>query len=84
MVHNDQKQSLVQRIFHTFFSYKTVDSQQCLFTVQGLRGAVMEHHLEESSQQHLVLMCGLATRQQHQITSLKSALSRLSLNHTGQ
>lgn len=44
----------------------------------------MERHLEESSQQHLVLMCGLATRQQHQITSLKSALSRLSLNHTGQ
>uniref|UniRef100_A0A1B6FZK8 TNF receptor-associated factor 4 n=1 Tax=Cuerna arida TaxID=1464854 RepID=A0A1B6FZK8_9HEMI len=50
---------------------------------KGLRGAAMERHLEDSSQQHLVLMCGLVTRQQHQITSLKSALSRLSLNHTG-
>lgn len=43
----------------------------------------MERHLEESSQQHLILMCSLVTRQQHQITSLKSALSRLSLNQSG-
>ncbi|XP_054264265.1 TNF receptor-associated factor 4-like isoform X2 [Macrosteles quadrilineatus] len=50
---------------------------------KGLRGMVMERHLEENSQQHLALMCSLVTRQQHQITSLKSALSRLSLNHTG-
>lgn len=50
---------------------------------QGLRGTAMERHLEESSQQHLVLMCSLVTRQQHQIASLKSALARVSLNHSG-
>lgn len=44
----------------------------------------MERHLEENSQQHLVLMCAVVTRQQHQITSLKSALSRLPLNHSGE
>lgn len=43
----------------------------------------MERHLEESTQQHLALMCSLVTRQQHQINSLKSAISRLSLNTSG-
>lgn len=43
----------------------------------------MEKHLEESSQQHLALVCTVVTKQQHQITSLKSALSRLSLNYSG-
>lgn len=28
-------------------------------------------------------MCSLVTKQQHQITSLKSAISKLSLNYTG-
>ena len=32
---------------------------------------------------HLCLMCGVVTKQQHQITSLKSAISKLSLNYTG-
>lgn len=32
---------------------------------------------------HLSLMCSLVTKQQHQITSLKSAISKLSLNYTG-
>lgn len=50
---------------------------------KGLRGSAMERHLEECSQQHLVLMCSLVTKQQHQIASLKSAISRLSLNHSG-
>lgn len=43
----------------------------------------MEKHLEENCQQHLTLMCNVVTKQQHQITSLKSALSRLSLNYSG-
>lgn len=43
----------------------------------------MERHLEENTQQHLALMCSLVSRQQHQISSLKSALSRLSLNTSG-
>lgn len=32
---------------------------------------------------HLSLMCSVVTKQQHQITSLKSAISKLSLNYTG-
>lgn len=43
----------------------------------------MEKHLEENCQQHLTMMCNVVTKQQHQITSLKSALSRLSLNYSG-
>jgi TNF receptor-associated factor 4 len=43
----------------------------------------MEKHLEENSQQHLALVCTVVTKQQHQIASLKSALSRLSLNYSG-
>nr|XP_024218840.1 TNF receptor-associated factor 4 isoform X1 [Halyomorpha halys] len=50
---------------------------------KGLRGGSMERHLEENTQQHLALMCSLVSRQQHQISSLKSALSRLSLNTSG-
>jgi TNF receptor-associated factor 4 len=44
---------------------------------------LMEKHLEENSQQHLALVCTVVTKQQHQIASLKSALSRLSLNYSG-
>ncbi|KAK4876039.1 hypothetical protein RN001_012461 [Aquatica leii] len=43
----------------------------------------IEKHLEENSPHHLTLMCSLVTKQQHQIASLKSALSRLSLNYSG-
>lgn len=43
----------------------------------------MEQHLEENCQQHLSLMCNVVTKQQHQISSLRSALSRLSLNYSG-
>lgn len=50
---------------------------------KSLRGANMERHLEENTQQHLALMCNLVTRQQHQIGSLKSAISRLSINTSG-
>ena len=32
---------------------------------------------------HLSLMSSVVTKQQHQITSLKSAISKLSLNYTG-
>lgn len=39
--------------------------------------------MEENCQQHLSLMCNVVTKQQHQISSLKSALSRLSLNYSG-
>ncbi|XP_044732716.1 TNF receptor-associated factor 4 isoform X2 [Chrysoperla carnea] len=43
----------------------------------------IEKHMEENCQQHLSLMCSVVTKQQHQISSLKSALSRLSLNYSG-
>ncbi|XP_011154628.2 TNF receptor-associated factor 4 isoform X2 [Harpegnathos saltator] len=43
----------------------------------------LDKHLEESTKMHLSLMCSLVTKQQHQITSLKSAISKLSLNYTG-
>lgn len=43
----------------------------------------LDRHLEESAKMHLSLMCSLVTKQQHQITSLKSAISKLSLNYTG-
>lgn len=33
--------------------------------------------------QHLLLMCGLATRQQQQLSTLRSTVSRVSLNYTG-
>ncbi|KAG8222644.1 hypothetical protein J437_LFUL011920 [Ladona fulva] len=49
---------------------------------KGPRHAV-EKHLEEGTKQHLLLMCGVVSKQQHQISSLKGALGRLSLNHTG-
>lgn len=43
----------------------------------------LEKHMDECAKQHLTLMCGVVSKQQHQITSLKSALSKLSLNYTG-
>ncbi|CAB0020627.1 unnamed protein product, partial [Nesidiocoris tenuis] len=51
--------------------------------LKSLRGTSMDRHLEESTQQHLALMCNLVTRQQHQINSLKNAMNRLSLNTSG-
>ncbi|XP_065214318.1 TNF receptor-associated factor 4 isoform X1 [Planococcus citri] len=50
---------------------------------KGLRGPIMDRHMEESVQQHLMLMCSLVTKQQNQISSLKSALSRISLHQSG-
>ncbi|XP_063239241.1 TNF receptor-associated factor 4 [Bacillus rossius redtenbacheri] len=43
----------------------------------------LEKHLAEEAQQHLQLVCGLATRQAGQIASLKSALARLAVNCSG-
>lgn len=43
----------------------------------------LERHIEENCAQHLTLVNSLATRQQQQITTLKAALARLSLNYTG-
>lgn len=40
-------------------------------------------HIEENSKHHLTLMCGVVAKQQHQISSLKNALSKLSLNYSG-
>lgn len=39
--------------------------------------------MEDSTKMHLSLMCSVVTKQQHQITSLKSAMGKLSLNYTG-
>lgn len=52
------------------------------FLSQGNRFS-LDKHLEESAKMHLSLMCSVVTKQQHQITSLKSAISKLSLNYTG-
>lgn len=52
----------------------------CLF--KGPRFA-LDNHMEDSTKQHLVLMCGLVTKQQHQITSLKVALQSLSTSYNG-
>ncbi|OAD53735.1 TNF receptor-associated factor 4 [Eufriesea mexicana] len=43
----------------------------------------LDKHVAESAKMHLSLMCSVVTKQQHQITSLKSAISKLSLNYTG-
>lgn len=55
---------------------------QKLHLLQGPRYS-MEQHLEENCQQHLSMMCNVVTKQQHQISSLRSALARLSLNYSG-
>ncbi|XP_077300538.1 TNF receptor associated factor 4 isoform X3 [Arctopsyche grandis] len=49
---------------------------------KGARNA-LERHLEENCAQHLTLVGALANRQQQQLTTLKAALARLSLNYTG-
>ena len=49
---------------------------------KGPRYAI-EKHQDEGMKQHLLLMCGLAGRQQQQLSSLRSAVSRASLNYTG-
>lgn len=65
----------------------SISVHSCSFKEAGCRFKgprySMEKHLEENCQQHLQMMCGVVSKQQHQITSLKSALSRLSLNYSG-
>nr|CAH7736582.1 unnamed protein product [Callosobruchus chinensis] len=65
----------------------TVSVHSCSFKEAGCRFKgpryALEKHLDDSCQQHLTLMCGVVSKQQHQIASLKSALSRLSLNYSG-
>uniref|UniRef100_T1J2J1 TNF receptor-associated factor 4 n=1 Tax=Strigamia maritima TaxID=126957 RepID=T1J2J1_STRMM len=48
----------------------------------GPRFAV-DKHSEEKTKQHLLLMCGLISRQQEQIATLKSTIQNLSVNHSG-
>ncbi|CAG9771399.1 unnamed protein product [Ceutorhynchus assimilis] len=59
----------------------------CFFKEAGCRfkGSkyVLDKHLEENCQQHLQLICDVVNKQQNQITSLKSSISRLSLNYSG-
>jgi len=43
----------------------------------------LEKHQEEAQRQHLLLMCGLASRQQQQLSALRSTVSRISTNYTG-
>lgn len=50
--------------------------------LQGSRSA-MDEHLEDASKSHLTLVCGLVTRQQHQITALRAALQGLTINTSG-
>ena len=53
-----------------------------IIILQGNRFS-LDKHMEENTKIHLSLMCNMATKQQHQISSLKSAISKLSLNYTG-
>ena len=50
--------------------------------MQGPRYS-LEKHQEEGMRQHLLLMCGLASRQQQQLSALRSTVSRISTNYTG-
>ena len=43
----------------------------------------LEKHQEDVQRQHLLLMCGLASRQQQQLSALRSTVSRISTNYTG-
>nr|CAH0098369.1 unnamed protein product [Daphnia galeata] len=43
----------------------------------------LDKHQEEGMKQHLLLMCGLASRQQQQLSTLRSTVSRVSLNYSG-
>ena len=52
------------------------------FAWQGPRYA-LEKHQDELMRQHLLLMCGLASRQQQQLSALRATLSRVAVNHTG-
>lgn len=54
-----------------------------LLKLQGLRGKQMDAHMEESSQQHLTLMCSVVTKQQQQITSMKKVINNLAVNQSG-
>ncbi|XP_076364198.1 TNF receptor-associated factor 4-like isoform X3 [Tachypleus tridentatus] len=51
-------------------------------TLQGPRFA-MEQHMETAGNAHLLLMCGVVSQQQHQISNLCSALGNLAVNTSG-
>merc|ERR1712071_16751 len=59
----------------------------CLFKEAGCRYKgprySLEKHQEDVQRQHLLLMCGLASRQQQQLSALRSTVSRISTNYTG-
>ncbi|XP_076331692.1 TNF receptor-associated factor 4-like isoform X2 [Tachypleus tridentatus] len=60
---------------------------QCAFREMGCKFKgprfALEQHMEESANSHLVLMCGLVSRQQNQITTLRNALQTLTLSTSG-
>lgn len=60
---------------------------RCIFKELGckFKGSqyALEQHLEESSKNHLALMCGIITRQQQQISALRNALHGLTANAMG-
>jgi TNF receptor-associated factor 4 len=43
----------------------------------------MDTHMDESSQQHLTLMCSMVTKQQQQIVSMKKVINNLTVNQSG-
>ncbi|GAB6029628.1 hypothetical protein CHUAL_005366 [Chamberlinius hualienensis] len=49
---------------------------------KGARGS-LNVHIEENAKQHLLMMCGLVVKQQHQIVSLKTALQNLNTSFNG-
>jgi len=43
----------------------------------------LEAHMEENCRQHLSMLCGVVTKQNQQINGLRNALTKLSLDHSG-
>lgn len=65
----------------------TISVLSCPYKYAGCRFKgprfAMDNHLEQNSQHHLSLLCDVITQQQQQISSLKNAVSKLSLNYSG-
>ncbi|KAG8199730.1 hypothetical protein JTE90_000826 [Oedothorax gibbosus] len=58
----------------------TFKDMGCKF--KGTRSA-LDQHLEDACKPHLALVCGVVGRQQHHISTLRQALSSVTLNTTG-
>ena len=55
---------------------------QVFVSNQGVR-CDLEQHLDDSNQQHLLMMCSMVTRQQQQISTLRSIVTHLTTSFNG-